>query len=342
MRSDTVAPGNTKASGGLYSSLIFISLLLTLCTLALSAYIRLAQSGLDCSPWPACYGHIGTVAEEQGIAVLTEAGAEMSHKGARMVHRFVASVLGITVTLILLLAIKRKIRGQPGLSAALGVMGATLFLAVLGYSTPSRTLPWITLGNLGGGMLMAALLWWLGQRSVVGTRQQSANEGLNSALPIIGLLLLSAQILSGAWVSANFAATACGAELLCNSIWSSGINFSDSFSLTRELTINEQGTILLPENMAQSISLVHRGLALLCTLYLGYLAYRLLNAGALLSTTAKAMLVFLSLELLLGIASVYFQLPLILVTLHNLLAALLLLTTVNALHHLTGHKLTGS
>lgn len=321
--------------GGLYTTLIFISLLLTLCTLALSAYIRLAQSGLDCQPWPDCYGHIGVQAEQQGIAVLTESGADMSHKGARMVHRFVASALGIFVTLILLVAIKRKIQGQPGVTVALLVMAATLFLAVLGYKTPSRTLPWITLGNLGGGMLLLALLWWLGQRAVHGGR--TAVSAVGKGWIVTGLLLLSMQILAGAWVSANFAATACDADLLCRGFWSSDKPFADSFSLFRELSLNPQGEILLADGMALTISMVHRGLALICFVYLGLLAYRAAGAG-LLAGTAKTLGLLLLAQLLFGIASVYFQLPLLLVTLHNLLSALLLLCLVNLLHHVTNRQ----
>lgn len=334
MTKDNSEPQHKQQQGGLYSTLIFISLLLTLCTLALSAYIRLAQSGLDCQPWPECYGRIGLQAEQQGIAVLTESGAEMSHKGARMVHRFVASALGIFVTLILLVAVRRKMQGQPGVMVALLVMAATLFLALLGYQTPSRTLPWVTLGNLGGGMLLLALLWWLGQRAVDTGRTAAA--AVDKGWIIAALVLLSAQILAGAWVSANFAATACDADLLCRGFWSSDKPFADSFSLFRELSLNPQGEILLADSMALTISMVHRGLALLCFVFLGLLAYRAADGTGPLTGTAKTLGLLLLAQFLLGIASVYFQLPLPLVTLHNLLSALLLLCLVNLLHHTTG------
>ena len=324
---------STQPASGLFTSLIFISLLLTLCTLVLSAYIRLAQSGLDCTPWPSCYGQIGIATEQQGIAVLTQAGAEMSHKGARVAHRIIASTLGITVSLIFLLSIKQRMRGQPGLLAATVLMATTLFLAILGSYTPSRTIPWVTLGNLGGGMLMAALLWWLGQRSVAVHRTPTA-KAISKGWAIIALLLISLQILSGAWVSANFAATACSSSLICEGFSLSSTDLLNSFSLVRELTLSTQGSILLPEQLAQAINLSHRLLALLCFIYLSFFVIRLFGASQPLSATAKGIVLFLSLQLLLGVVSVYYQLPLLLVTLHNLLAALLLLCLVNALHHL--------
>lgn len=325
----------TKTNNGLFTSLIFISLLLTLCTVVLSAYIRLAQSGLGCEPWPACYGQIGVEAEQQGIAVLTQAGAEMSHKGARMVHRFIASALGITITLITLIAIRRRLKGIPGLSVALLLLATTLFLAVLGYSTPARTVPWITLGNLGGGMLMLALLWWLGQRSLDSDSFSLPLKAIHKFWAILALVLLTIQILAGAWVSASFAAAACDSSLICPDFWSSGMPLSDSFSLSRELSINATGSILLPEQQAQTISMVHRLLALVSLLYLTGFGVKLLKINPALRVTGRMLLIFLILEMLLGITSVYFHLPLFLVTLHNTLAALLLLCLVNALHHLT-------
>lgn len=324
-----------KTNNGLFTSLIFISLLLTLCTVVLSAYIRLAQSGLGCEPWPACYGQIGIEAEQQGIAILTQAGAEMSHKGARMVHRFVASALGITITLITLIAIRRRLKGVPGLSIALLLMATTLFLAVLGYSTPSRTIPWITLGNLGGGMLMLTLLWWLGQRSLDSHSITPPGNAPHRSWAILALMLMALQTLSGAWVSASFAAAACDSSLICQQFWSSSIPLSDSFSLSRELTIDGTGSILLPEQQAQTISMVHRLLAVASLVYLAGFGFKLLKINAPLRATGKTLLIFLLLEIILGITSVYFHLPLTLVTLHNTLAALMLLCLVNVLHHLT-------
>lgn len=324
-----ISSSRRKTNNGLYTSLIFISLLLTLCTLALSAYIRLAQSGLDCTPWPTCYGQISATPEQQGIAVLTTAGAEMSHKGARVAHRFIASTLGITVTLILLLSIRRRFQGEPGILAAFLLMAATLFLAVLGYSTPTRTLPWITLGNLGGGMLMAGLLWWLGQGSV-GVHRTPLRRRRHRLMPIIGLILLTLQIMSGAWVSANFAATACADQLLCAANWQ---ELSQALNIKRELSISTTGSILPELQVTEAIVFLHRLFALISTLFLVVLALQLLPLSKPLAATAKTMLVFLLLEVALGVLSTLYQLPLALVTLHNLIAALLVLCLVNLLHH---------
>ena len=40
-------------------TLTFLALLLVIVLVSLSAYLRLAHSGIGCADWPACYGRIG-------------------------------------------------------------------------------------------------------------------------------------------------------------------------------------------------------------------------------------------------------------------------------------------
>ena len=129
----------------------------------------LRSLALDCTPWPSCYGQIGIATEQQGIAVLTQAGAEMSHKGAR--RPLYCQHTGHHSQPNILLSIKQRMRGQPGLLAATVLMATTLFLAILGSYTISND-PLGNLGNLGGGMLMAALLWWLDKNPLLSIVRQ--------------------------------------------------------------------------------------------------------------------------------------------------------------------------
>jgi len=45
-------------------ALAIISLLFVLALVSVSAYLRLDNSGIGCADWPACYGRIGTPADE--------------------------------------------------------------------------------------------------------------------------------------------------------------------------------------------------------------------------------------------------------------------------------------
>ena len=71
--------------------LISVSVLLTLFTVIVSAYIRLSESGVGCTPWPDCYARLNFEAEHRGIAVLTPEGEHAPLRALRLAHRYVAS-----------------------------------------------------------------------------------------------------------------------------------------------------------------------------------------------------------------------------------------------------------
>lgn len=75
--------------------------MLTFITVVLSAYIRLAEVGIGCEDWPACYAQLNPATEKKGITVLTEEGQQMGHYGARVAHRYIASVEGRKVLLFI-------------------------------------------------------------------------------------------------------------------------------------------------------------------------------------------------------------------------------------------------
>jgi cytochrome c oxidase assembly protein subunit 15 len=80
------------------------------------------------------------------------------------------------------------------------------------------------------------------------------------------------------------------------------------------------------------IHLAHRAGAVLTLLYIGWLGWRAIGSGSRYRGTGIAMLVFIVLQILLGIGAVAFSLPPGLVTAHNAVAALLLLAAVNLYH----------
>jgi cytochrome c oxidase assembly protein subunit 15 len=57
------------------AALAKISLLLVIVLVSLSAYLRLAHSGIGCANWPACYGHIG-----EPVAVTEPVPAEDAYR----------------------------------------------------------------------------------------------------------------------------------------------------------------------------------------------------------------------------------------------------------------------
>jgi cytochrome c oxidase assembly protein subunit 15 len=326
----TADTSHRQTSGsGLYTLLVFVSIILVLIVVILSAWLRLSGSGLGCAEWPSCYALIKT--ESGGAEAL--AAAHLVPPWATLTHRLVATVLGVLVLGIVVASWRR--RRQPGQSVLipLAVLGLTVFLSVLGYKTPSPLLPWVTLSNLLGGMAMLAMLWWLGQRSVSTATEITPRHDLRP-WTLLGIFVVFFQIALGGWVSANFAALACTDLPGCAAYpWTDG-PWRESFNLARVLPATDAGAVITGD-AGKIIHLVHRAGAVLTFLYMAWLGWRAAGSGRRYRGTGIAMLVFLVLQISLGIGAVAFSLPLGLVTAHNAIAALLLLSVVNLYHLLT-------
>jgi len=288
----------------------------------LSAYLRLESIGLGCEDWPGCFGYLPAT-RDHGLVPATTAGA---------VHRFTASLLGLIVVAITFLALRGRRPTGVGLTVPLSVFALTVFLSVLGYSTPSPDIPAVTLGNLFGGMAMLALLWWMGQRSVAIGASDNTAQTLRPWV-LLGLLVVIVQIVLGALTSANFAGPSCTALPGCNGNWASIINLVQGFDLFGRLGVDDQGRIVTGD-VQRTIHMTHRLGAIVTFVYLAWLATRAMKLDSSLRTTIS-LLVFLLIQAGLGVTAVLTELPLLLVTAHNATAAMLLLTVVNLNHLLT-------
>lgn len=315
---------NDKSKGGIFTSLVFLALLLTFAAVVLSAHLRLASIGVGCADWPGCFGYIA-VERPTGLVPASTAGA---------VHRLAASLLGLVVLVITLMAIRGRRPAGVGMVAPLLVFALTLFLSVLGYSTPSPDLPVVTLGNLGGGMAMLALLWWMGQR---------AAEPVADAPPpglrrwtLLALLVLIIQLGLGAWNSASFAGPACASLPDCNGAWQSLENLRQSFDPMTRLSIDDSGKVITGA-VQKTVHMAHRLGAVVAFLLIGALAFRAMSLDARFRNTGISIAVLLIIQIVLGAGMVLTELPLLLVTLHNAVAALLLLAVVNLVHLTTPH-----
>ncbi len=169
-------------------------LLLLVAVTCLSAYLRHGAGGLGCAPWPACFGQGERVAA--GPVVID--GQALT--AARTAHRITA-----TLALLLLMALvftsvgrRPRLRREGALSSAL--LALALLLALLGVFTPGSRLPAVAIGNLLGGFVMVALA----ARLV----RAPTHRGLGTLAIAVALLLL-AQVVTGAFVSASRAGLAC-------------------------------------------------------------------------------------------------------------------------------------
>ena len=316
----------------MFKKLIFVATLLAFGVVILGAYVRLSDAGLGCPDWPGCYGKLSPAHAHQEIA---EAHAELpqgpvSHAKAwkEMVHRYLASSLGLLIVIIGVMAwIKRK-QLQQGIRLPLFLIGFVILQGLFGMWTVTLKLtPIIVTLHLLGGMITLSLLTWLGQRQSLDIPVVRAVDATRvKTLAGFALIMVLLQIALGGWVSSNYAALACPDFPTCKGSWWPMMDLHHAFQLVRDLGMTPQGA-LLPAEALTAIHWVHRLGALMTLFVVGLLVVKMMRIPALTRVSVSIALI-LVLQLSLGIANVLLSLPLPIAVAHTAVAALLLLTLV--------------
>lgn len=181
---------------------------LVLAVVSLSAYIRLADGGPGCVPWPQCYGQARASAATPDAPL---SGIEL----ARPAHRVIASVVLLAILAVVGLCFIDRPRLWAQGRLALALLLLALALAVLGRYSSGIRVPAIGVSNLLGGLLMFALC----VRLVVAF---DAPAGATRAAPRawrawawVSMGLLVAQATAGAWVSTSYAGAGCSGWADC-------------------------------------------------------------------------------------------------------------------------------
>lgn len=312
-----------------------LSLLLVILLVSLSAYLRLAHSGIGCDGWPDCYGRIGApevsapldsapekMASDAYARITAESQQAMAW--ATPLHRAVASVLGLCVLFLTMLAVSRK---QFRL-VSLALLGLTVWLAMLGLRSGSLHDPAVVMGNLSGGFAMLGLLGWLwfslNAKPAPRFDAHRTTTPLSRGLIIAALLALCAQILLGGFTSANFAANSCGTQLACQGSWWPGSGLAEALDLTRHHEVTAEGQAVGGEERV-AIHRAHRLMAIVASVLILLVAQMAMRRAGVSRRTGMVLLLLIVAEFSVGVAAVYNQLPIGLAVAHNWLAGLLLL-----------------
>jgi cytochrome c oxidase assembly protein subunit 15 len=318
-----------------FHRLCLLGTALALCVIVLGAWVRLSHAGLGCPDWPGCYGHL-TVGDavqnaDHANAAYPDRPLEADKAWKEMVHRYLASGLGLLIIAIAVVAWRnRHDPAQPVRLPAL-LVALVVFQGLLGMWTVTLLLkPLFVSAHLAGGMATLSLCWWL----ALGREHSLPPPGAPALrkLAVAALVVLALQILLGGWVSSNYAALACPDFPTCQKSFWPDMDFRDAFVLWRGLGIDYEGGVLdYPARVA--IHFVHRLGAVVAAAVLGLLAWRAVrSAPSRAIRAAGAMLaVLLVVQWTIGPVMVLGALPLELATAHNATAALLLLTTVGLL-----------
>jgi cytochrome c oxidase assembly protein subunit 15 len=131
------------------------------------------------------------------------------------------------------------------------------------------------------------------------------------------------QVALGGWVSTNYAALACHDYPMCNGEVIPQLDFEHAYVLWRELGRTGSGDFL-PFSALVTIHWVHRTFAWVVFALLGYVAYlgrKHIDTKAL----SNGVLAVLLMQLITGVATIYFSWPLAIAVLHNAGAAVLVL-----------------
>lgn len=322
----------------LFRRLCLLGTAVALCVVVLGAWVRLGDAGLGCPDWPGCYGHltVGQAVENADTANAAFPGRPLEAEKAlkEMIHRYLASALGLLIIAIAVVAWRnRRDPAQPLRLPGFLVL-LVIFQGLLGMWTVTLLLkPAIVSAHLVGGLTTMSLLWWLSLR-VDRTTRPSGERQLRT-WAVAGLVVLAIQILLGGWTSSNYAALACPDFPTCQKSFWPDMDFKDAFVLWRGLGIDYEGGVLdHPARVA--IHYTHRLWGVITAIVLGLIAWRAISAGRsrAVRMAGMAVAVVLAAQWVLGPVMVLNALPLALATAHNAVAAVLLLSVLALLRFL--------
>lgn len=319
-----------------YRKLVWVTLFLTFDLIMFGAFTRLTDSGLGCPDWPGCYGHADPIkahAEISAAEIAMPTGPVTVVKAwIEMIHRYFAMAIGVLIVGMMILSWRRWLQSGRTESKFAPAFPTFLFLFVclqgaFGAWTVTMNLqPIIVTIHLLLGMALLAFLAWFGARL---SNQPAMTGSIAATLRIPAVLatvFLVIQIGLGGWVSTNYAALACTDFPMCNGKLLPPMDFSHGFTLWRDLGMTAHGEYL-PFDALTAIHWTHRTFAFVVFAMIVWLALSAMRLASL-NKTARWLLVLVVLQFIVGIATIFLQLPLLLAVVHNGIAALLLLLLV--------------
>ena len=309
---------------------LYIAFFLAFIVVQLGALTRLKDAGLGCPDWPGCYGKLTLPNKSIQLMNGPYSGQKLIPEKAwpEMIHRYAAATLVILCfASVVLIIYKYKLPQQP-VWIATSLLFLLFLQGLLGkWTVTLRLHPLVVMSHLLGGLALLSLLWLLILRlNPLSMRQSSGKHKLRS-WTTLGLLLIVIQIGLGGWTSANYAAFVCPDFPQCQGQWWPTMNFSEGFHLWLNTNLTYEGGIL-SQAARTAIQMSHRIMAIITSVYLILLVYKLFKVTKInfLRGLGVLLLFLLGLQISLGTLNVLWMLPLPIAMAHNAVAALLLLT----------------
>ena len=313
-------------------ALTLLTLFLTFDLVLFGAFTRLTDSGLGCPDWPGCYG---SASPGGAMAQISQAQAAMptgpvTHGKAwiEMVHRYLATSVGVLIVTVLVSTWLLRRRGEVQLRLRLPLL--TLAWVCLqgafgALTVTMKLFPLIVTLHLLGGLVLLALLAMQAASSAGATGPAPTGvDGGTRRLLVMVFALLAVQVALGGWVSTNYAVLACNTFPSCQGGWWPPMDFRHGFELWRPLGQTAQGEQISFAALT-AIHYTHRLMAYLVVAALAALALRLSRFPAL--AMQRNLLLLLALwQVASGVTNVVMDWPLAAAVAHTGGAAALVVT----------------
>ena len=314
-----------------FKRILVASTLLTLCVVVFGSYVRLTDAGLGCPDWPGCYGTLTVPESEEAInhalKQFPDSILETDKAWIEMIHRYIAGILGLMILFIAVKSYKLRQEIKVSLKVPFFLLALVGFQATLGMWTVTKLLqPAIVTAHLIGGMTVLGIITYITHRHVGTQNNQFNTDSHTLSIARLSLFLLFIQILLGGWTSTNYAALACTDYPTCHGSLVPDMNFSDGFSIFRDLGMTASGEALSIQAL-HAIQWVHRVGAIILTGVILYFFY-LLKSFPGLAFYRNILLFLIFTQFVIGVANLLLHLPIALATIHNLGAALLVIILV--------------
>ena len=311
---------------GRLHALSLVTLFLTFDLVLFGAFTRLTDSGLGCPDWPGCYGNASPLGASMDIRAAQQAmptGPVTPGKAwIEMVHRYLAMGVGVLITVQAVAAWLGRTT-QPG-RAAISPWWPTATLvwvciqgAFGALTVTMKLFPAIVTLHLLGGYILLALL----TVQVIGLGFQQNLQPI-SLVPYrtrlwlgLGLAVLLAQSISGAWVSTNYAVLACAEFPMCQGSWWPPMDFGGGFEIWRPLGFGQDGAHISFQALT-AIHYTHRMFAAVTLVLLAALAWSL-RTNDTLRRPARALALLLALQFATGLSNVVLDWPMVAAILHT-------------------------
>lgn len=326
---------------GRAQALVLVSLFLTFDLVMFGAFTRLTDSGLGCPDWPGCYGHASPLGASLAIDAAQQAlpsGPVTSSKAwIEMVHRYLAMVVGVLITVSMVTAWNRQMRQKTPPQASPWLPTITwVWVCIQGafgaLTVTMKLFPAIVTLHLLGGYVLLALLSTQAARlvhpapSLANSPQRPVSHQPLGHWIALALGLLMLQSASGAWVSSNYAVLVCSDFPTCQGAWLPSMDFAVGFEIWRPLGLDGIGNPISFQALT-AIHVAHRALAmvtLLCLLALAVALERSHQYGRF----PRVMMGLLGLQLLTGISNAVLGWPLLAAVIHTGGAGAMVVTLV--------------